>query len=989
MWISFEHPSWLMLLAVIAPIWFMAFHGLDFLVSTRAVVTACVRSLVIVLLVAALSQPSLVETSDGISVVVVADASRSIPVATRAAAQAWLQDRAKSRSSARDRLGVVTFAKSAEIASKPEAASKINIMSHADDAIGSDLAAGVRMAMALMPRDTRNRIVLLSDGNETSGNIVEAALVARAAGVAIDVVPLQVSVTNDTMVESLRAPTRARRGQSVDAKMIIRAQKPIDGRIRFEIDGEAIDLDSKNISNAMVVHLDTGPNVITIPVALPRSGVVRMKAIFEPLDPTADAIPENNVASALTFVSGEGRVLIVDDSGAETQAFAQALRASQLDVQVANATVLADPTVAGSYDAIVLANIARWNLDQAADRSLEIAVHDLGVGLLMLGGDHSFGAGGWTDSETAKALPVEMNPPQERQLPRGALALIIDCSGSMASPVSGSNMDQQQCANEAAIAGIRTLTAGDQVTVIAFDDSAAVVVPLTNVENPDAIAKQVRRIVPRGGTNLFPAIDLAAKELEGSKQSVKHIVILTDGQTMGDPADGIRMVQILARKGISVSTVSIGDSTNDPLLVDMAKVGGGRCYPVKSQNAQLVLPQIFIKEATVLNRSLLAEGSFAPSVGGQSPPGIPISKSMPQLAGYVITAPRGGLAQNALVLASKDNADPLFAWWNYGVGRSAAFTSDLSSRWGSAWVAWSGYQPWCAGLTRWLLRQSAPIDTSLTTQLDGDDALVELSIRDDAQSSASTTVATAKVLAPDGSLLNVPLRQVAPGRWSAKFPTDASGAYLVNAALQQGASERTVFVQAAVNVSYPREFRFQREDLPKLQQVAQSSGGRVLQLGDTSVQLFEAGGTLPAQSLRQVWDLLLYAATLLFIVDVAARRLVFEKRAVGARNKVVVGQVAQAWRTARNRAAADMAQAGASAASVAARVDNGAVKASGNSNLDLNLPQSQESDVGNSDQTTVVELEVPLEQLSPLERLREAKRRARVDGASKNQGPPT
>ena len=84
MWISFEHPSWLILLVVIAPIWFMAFHGLDFLVSTSALVTACVRSLVIVLLVAALSQPSLVETSDGISVVVVADSSQSIPTATRA-----------------------------------------------------------------------------------------------------------------------------------------------------------------------------------------------------------------------------------------------------------------------------------------------------------------------------------------------------------------------------------------------------------------------------------------------------------------------------------------------------------------------------------------------------------------------------------------------------------------------------------------------------------------------------------------------------------------------------------------------------------------------------------------------------------------------------------------------------------------------------------------------------------------------------------------
>jgi len=507
------------------------------------------------------------------------------------------------------------------------------------------------------------------------------------------------------------------------------------------------------------------------------------------------------------------------------------------------------------------------------------------------------------------------------------------------------------------------------------------------VENPEAIAKQVRRIVPRGGTNLFPAIDLAAKELEGSKQSVKHIVILTDGQTMGDPADGIRMVQVLARKGISVSTVSIGDSTNDPLLMELAKVGGGRCYPVKSQNAQLVLPQIFIKEATVLNRSLLAEGSFAPSAAGQYPPGVALSTFMPKISGYVITGPRGGLAQNALVLASKDNADPLFSWWNYGVGRCAVFTSDLSSRWGSSWITWSGYQPWCAGLARWLLRQSAPMDTSLNTQLDGDNAIVELSIRENAQGNSATTVATAKVLAPDGSMSTLPLRQIAPGRWSATFPTDASGAYLVNAALQQGESERPVFVQAAVNVSYPREFKFQRQDLAKLQLVAQSSGGRVLQLGDTNVTLFEAGGTLAAQSMRQVWDILLYVATLLFIVDVAARRLVFEKRAAGAGNKVVVGQVAQAWKKARQRAAQDMPLDDKSVALVTASAKGGGAKVGTKSNLDLNSQHALDSEVGNSQQATGVELEVPLDQLPPLERLREAKRRARAADASRHQEP--
>ena len=984
MWISFEHPGWLIALVLLAPIWLITLRASgtgwgkmkSWSISRRAVMTASIRSVVIALLVAALSQPSVVQSSDGITVVIVADASRSVSTKLRADTQTWLQEIVADRSPKIDRLAVVTFAKNAEIQSNPQSNPNINIQSHADLGIGSDLASGVRMAMALLPRDTRNRILLVSDGNETSGNVLEAAQVARSAGVAIDVVALEIASANDTMVEALRVPTRARRGQSVDAKMIIRARSAIDGRIRFEIDAEAIDLDSKSDSNAMQIHLEAGPNVVTIPVALPRSGVVRMKAIFEPLDPSADSIVENNVASAITFVSGEGRILIVDDSTTESQSFAQALRASKLDVQVSNASILSDPTTAGSYDAIVLANIARWNLDQAADRSLEIAVHDFGVGLLMLGGDHSFGAGGWNESETAKALPVEMNPPQERQIPRGALALIIDCSGSMGSSIAGSNMDQQQCANEAAVEAVRALSAGDQVTVIAFDDSAAVVVPLMNVDNPEAIAKQIRRIVPRGGTNLFPAIELASIQLEASTKSVKHVVILTDGQTMGDPNDGIRKVQLLARKGISVSTVSIGDSTNDPLLEQMAKAGGGRCYSVNAKNAQLELPQIFIKEATVLNRSLLAEGSFSPIVSGPSPPGVALLNAIPKLAGYVITAPRGGLSQNALMIPSKEFSDPLFAWWNYGVGRSAVFTSDLSSRWGSSWVSWSGYQPWCAGVARWLLRQSAPMDTSLTTQLDGDDAVVELTMRDDPnESSNANTVASAKVLGPDGTISTLELRQVAPGRWSAKFPTDASGAYLVNAALKQGSQERPVFIQAAVNVSYPREFRFQREDQNKLAEVARISGGRVLTLGDPNVKLFQSGGTLPSESLRQVWDILLCAATLFFIVDVAARRLVFQKRTHAESAKVVVGQVAQAWKKSKVRAADEMSQT--------APV-NTTAGASGRAHA----PSSTSAVESVRTPSAVLDSqpnEVSLEQLSPLERLREARRRARTTDDAHNQ----
>ena len=205
----------------------------------------------------------------------------------------------------------------------------------------------------------------------------------------------------------------------------------------------------------------------------------------------------------------------------------------------------------------------------------------------------------------------------------------------------------------------------------------------------------------------------------------------------------------------------------------------------------------------------------------------------------------------------------------------------------------------------------------------------------------------------------------------------------MNAALKQGTDERPVFVQAAVNVSYPREFRFQRDDQTKLAEVARISGGRVLKLGDANVKLFQTDGTLPAESLRQMWDMLLCAATLLFIVDVAARRLVFQKRTANETTKVVVGQVGQAWKTARIRAADDMSQADLAKASIQARDRNAAANSTSAVNSTINPLEAQVDPINDSS------TQDSLEQLSPLERLREAKRRARAADDATNQDDPT
>jgi Mg-chelatase subunit ChlD len=896
--LSLERPEWLVLLAAGVPVVWLAWRSSPVVGRVRAIAAASLRLLVILLLATGLSRPSLVHRGEGVSLVVVGDASRSMPTAPLAEAQAWIQATLERSRLATDRTGVVTLAREPQIQSLPSAGGRADLLRHAGDASASDLAAGIRTALAVLPADTRNRILLVSDGLDTAGSLGEAVEQAAAAGVPIDVLPVMAPRSSDVMVEAVRTPARARRGQVMDARVVLRSTGPAEGQLVMKVDGRGVDLDPSGPGTGLRVRLEGGPAAFNVPLPVDRPGAVRVEATFEPESPDRDAVPENNRGESITFVGDEGRVLVVRQGEEPVDAILRALAASRLEAEVIDVSLLPRRLAAGDFDACILANVPRWALDAEADRGLRSSVHDMGCGLLMLGGDRSFGAGGWQDSETAKTIPVEMNPPQERRLPSGALAIIIDASGSMSMPVAGANASQQQIAAEAAIKAIRALSPRDEVTVIAFSGDATVVVPLTTCDSVATIEQRVRSIESGGGTNMFPALRAASEQLAGASARTRHAIVLSDGQTMGDPGEGLAIAAEMARSGQTLSTVAIGDAANDGLLARLARVADGRFYEVRDDQSRVSIPQIFIKEAQLIRRSLLWEGEpFTPAQATRAE-WLP-SGGVPPIRGYVVTGVRGDPAVTGW-FSPTDPPDPLLAWWNHGLGRGAAFTSDLGGRWTPAWAAWPGFQPFVGGLVRWLLRPSAPGDVAIRTELEGDRARVEVEVTGD--SAARAERAEVRVMHPDGSSSSVMLRQVGPGRWTGGFGVDERGAYLMNAAVGLSGSARPLFTQASISVPYPREFRRVGADMAALERVAARTGGRLLKVGDPDVRLHEAGSLRVPEALRQAWDICLVAAAMLFLMDVAARRLAL---GWGDRQGPVrrdTDRVAEAWRAARRRA---------------------------------------------------------------------------------------
>ncbi len=913
--LQFESPVFLWLLVLAVPVYFIARLGSKGQSRTKFWTSLVVRILLIGVLSMALARPSIVERGEALTLMVVVDVSRSIPRTLQRQSQDFLQDIEDARLNIEDRIGVVSVAKSAEIQETPDVNSRIDIGTHSGDLSATNLGDAIRTAVSILPTDTANRILLVSDGNETEQNILEATELARANGIPIDVLAIEYAHSNAVVFENLRAPARARRGQSVDLRASLRTGSTVEGTLRLWQNDRPVDLNPDSADEGYSIRLEPGTRGINIPVSMDSGGAQRFRIQFDPDNPELDRIVENNVYEAVTFVSGDGRILFVDEGGLETSSLVKSLRDSGIEAVVEGPEVLAQGAAyLNGFDALVLANIPRWAINSETDRALRSWVHDLGGGLVMLGGDQSFGAGGWIDSETAEALPVRLDPPQERQMIRGALALIMhSCEMSQ-----GNYWGQQ-----VAIAAVDTLSSLDYVGIITFSfgggggagnvNGASWAFPMQLAGDKQAAISSAKKMVIGDMPDFGSSMTLARRGLGQINAGQKHVIIISDG----DPQPPSKaLLDGYVADGITVTTVMVsghGSRTDQMNMKGVAEFTGGSFYNVNNPKK---LPKIFIKEASMVSRTLIVEGDFQPQIKGSiSGPTRGIT-SVPPLLGYVLTVPREGLVQVPITVANQEGIDPLLAWWNFGLGKSIAFTSDVSGRWGSGWPGWSGFQGFWEQVMRWVMRPSAPPGLSIRSRIEGETAIFEVEAINAEGEFTNFLQGEARVLQPDGSAIKAELQQVGPGRYIGEFPIDESGAYLVNVLFPDSAGDVSASVQAAVSVPYSKEFATVRDNRAMLESVAERTGGRVLTT-ETNLEIFDpydrTNLVMPSSPTR-IWDLLAIIAAGIFLLDVAVRRIAFDgkiakekaRNALLARSSESSDSTVNAWKKAKARSRTDV-----------------------------------------------------------------------------------
>jgi uncharacterized membrane protein len=876
---------WLMPAAVLPFLVLVLRRSLVDVRRAQVVVQLLARLTRLMAVATALAQPSLRSPIRGKTLVFAVDVSDSIDDAQLQQAQKLVEDglaqlRAETEAGVdpedRTRLAVVTYAERAQVHTIDAETSAADLLARPEDGpndgrLGSDHASALRLAAALVDPQTEGRIVLLTDGG---GSLAEredlsgATTELQARGVSVHVRRFEPAARGDVLVEAVYLPAEMRLGETFNVAVDLYATAPGSVNVKLQRNGVANPLDPFK-----EVELRGGPQQITFEARVTEPGAVVFEASIDPqtLQGPDNRRTGNDAAAVAGEVRGRPKVLLAGSGG--NAPLASALKSDHLDVTVtAGSGVPETFEELRNFDLVMFSDLAAGAVSAASKQALKQYVVDHGGGFIMVGGDQSFGMGGWGRGTVGELLPVRFEGERQREQPKLALVLVIDKSGSMSSE------DKLDLVKEAARATARTLDPSDEIGVIAFDSRPHVLVRLQPASNRIRISSDIRRLTSGGGTNALPALREAYLQLAGSNALVKHVILLSDGQS---PENGISaLLGDMRDADITVSSVGVGAGAGKDLLRRVARRGRGRFY---YSHDGTDVPRIFSRETREVTRNAAKELALYPRVAKnvQALRGIDFTGA-PGLRGIV---PVKAKAMTETLLRTHQG-DPLLVRGRRGLGRTAAFASDAKARWAATWLSWSGFAKLWSQLARDTMRQGATLlggaAIAITPAGDGGYAV---SVDVDAVTGfANDLQGELEVIDPSkdedapGHRVTIPLRLSAPGRYVADVGEVAAGQRLVKARLYDVSQEpRRLAAEAVSQVSVP----YPTELLPSATGDATFVAGLAVtsSSGGLNAVIEDAGDPGGRERQKPLWPWVLAGLVLpLLIVDLLLRRVSFGSR---------------------------------------------------------------------------------------------------------------
>lgn len=843
--ISLTQPSWLWLLLLIPLLLLVQRFSLVDLSRFQQALSFLARALVIALLALSVSGLASRSYSDRMAVVVLVDVSPSVPGAALMKAQEYIDTLWKSRKG-KDDIRVLTFSSSTRLLKGEE--KKVPQIKRHKNENASNLQAAIRHAYGIFPADTIRRMVLISDGRETQGSLLQEAARAKRLGIKLSTVAIRGPYPDEVLIQDVRIPENIR----------LRAPFHMDVQIFSTYADKAVPLviyKDGFVFAARRVDLVKGINQVRFKAQVDEAGATSFQAIIRP---RRDRFRGNNFFVRAASILGEPRVLYLEGTPERAHYLTQALQKEKFSVEVRSGygvpSRLADLE---RYDLVLLSDIPAYQLSTGQMSLMQAYVRDLGGGLIMVGGENSFGPGGYFQTQMEKILPVRLDIEKKKESPSLALVMVIDKSCSMGS-------DRIALARDAAKATVRLLGDNDYVGVVAFNHQSEELVAMQSASNKSRILYDIGRLRSDGGTNFIPALRMAHTMLSGVNARVKHVILLTDGAPSESPSSILEVVQMMTAESMTISTVAVGAGSRVDILQQMAQQGSGRFY---ATNDVYSIPKIFTKETSKVSRSSFVEEPFRPRVlnaRAQAIRGLDFS-SAPYLLGYVSTKPKRG----AQVILSTDLGEPLLAHWRVGLGNVAAFTSDVKNRWSVQWLSWRGYGQFWAQTIREYMRQGPSRELRMKATIRDGIGYLTVDAIDNNGVFIDKLDGIATILDPKLQSVKATMRQTGPGFYEGTFPATRHGAYVIKATFKRN-GQTVGRSQASASFSYPAEWLSASPDIPRLRAAAQVGGG-FFEPKESDIWARKPDERLLAH--KPLWPYLVFLALCLFLLDIFLRRV--------------------------------------------------------------------------------------------------------------------
>jgi uncharacterized membrane protein len=829
----------------------------------RDSISLLLRGVIILLVILALADLQIVRSSDRLAVVFLVDVSDSMDSASQDAAEGYIRD-ALGHMQVNDLAGVIAFGADAQVARSMSSINELGPVRVSPQSGNTNLAAAVRLGLALFPGDAARRLVVLSDGQPTIGDTMASAQLAAAAGVEISYVSYTHAPTPEIQVRDVIVPTVLHEDQEFNLTVTVTSEEDTRATITVYAAG--------NIMSRQERELFAGDNTFTLQL---RSGASGFRDFSVQVDPPEsdsnfeDGFYQNNKLSAFSQVIGAPRVLVVSmGDEAETRYLLPALVENGLEVDhitpidlPTNITGLAD------YESVVLVNVPATALSFRDMDVLQRYVGDLGHGLVVIGGDQAYGLGGYFQTQLEEILPLEMRLKDQERMPELTIAYVIDRSGSMGITLRSGD-SKLMLAQEAIIRSLDFLQPTDRAGIASFDVNAYWIAEFQEVSNRQELQRLVATMRPGGGTSIMAGMQLVSRDIIEEPSAMRHLIFLTDGGS--DPYGLVTMARDLRiNHNVTTSVISIAGAESS-FLEEMAVEGGGHYHRVDDP---INIPTVFAQETVLATRAYIQEDTFVPTLTAIHPMMQNI-ETMPPLLGYVATEPRA--AAQVILRGPEPYQDPILAAWQYGLGRSVAFTGDATAQWALNWVDWDQFATFWSQVVRWTIVEGASTNLETQVVLEDEQARVIVDARkDDGDFLNGLNLQLNVVYGTAQGSQQVLLRQVAPGRYEGVFTPTEEGAYLLRVTQMNADPEDTATTSLNQTtgwvLSYSQEYAVRENvDDTVLETIAGITGGR--DLSDQNELAFEHN-IVAQEAFVPLWPWLLLVAMLLLPFDIGVRRL--------------------------------------------------------------------------------------------------------------------